>query len=134
VAPKVPHSRSASSRARHLVKRILAVVPDLLIEIRIEAAARALDATVEPISAPDAAERIASSSPALVIVDLAAPGLDLAPIASAARRGRVGLAGFYPHVDVALRRAAKDAGVEHVYARSRFLRDLPTILRERLEE
>jgi hypothetical protein len=117
-----------------LVKRILAVVPDLLIEIRIEAAARALDATVEPISAPDAAERIASSSPALVIVDLAAPGLDLAPIASAARRGRVGLAGFYPHVDVALRRAAKDAGVEHVYARSRFLRDLPTILRERLEE
>jgi hypothetical protein len=117
-----------------LVKSILAIVPDLLIETRIEAAARALDATVEPISAQEAAERIVSSSPALVIIDLAAARLDLDAIASAARQGRVRLAGFYPHVDVALRRAAKGAGVDHVYARSRFLRELPAILRGRLED
>ena len=116
------------------MKRILAIVPDLLIETRIAGAAKALDATVEPISPQEATERIASSSPALVIVDLAAPELDLDAIASAARRGRVGLVGFYPHVDVALRRAAKGAGVDHVYARSRFLGELPSILRERLED
>jgi CheY-like chemotaxis protein len=116
------------------VKHIVVIVPDLLIETRIEAVARALDAAVEPVSIQEAAERIASSSPALVIVDLAAPGLDLESIASAARRERVRLAGFYPHVDRALRRTAKEAGVNHVYARSRFLRELPAILRESLED
>jgi CheY-like chemotaxis protein len=117
-----------------MVKRILAIVPDLLIETRIEAAARAVDATVETVTAQEATERMGSSSPALVIVDLGAPGLDLEAIASAARQWKVRLAGFYPHVDVALRRAAKGAGVDHVYPRSRFLRELPAILRERLQD
>ena len=116
------------------MKRILAIVPDLLIETRIEGAARALEATVEAVSSQEARERIASISPALVIVDIAAAGLDLEAIASTARNGRIRLAGFYPHVDVALRRAAKQAGIDHVYPRSRFLRELPAILREGLQE
>jgi CheY-like chemotaxis protein len=117
-----------------VVKRIVAVVPDLLIETRIEAAAKRLKASVETVSAQEATERIASTKPDLVIVDLAAPGLDLEATGSAAREGRIRLAGFYPHVDVALRAAATRAGIAHVYPRSRFLRELSTILQERLQE
>lgn len=115
------------------MKRILAVVSDLLIETRIEGAAKGLNAAVETASAQEAPELIASMGPELVIVDLATPGLEIEALAAAARQARVPVAGFYPHVDVALRRAAKGAGIEHVYPRSRFLRELPRILRARLE-
>jgi AmiR/NasT family two-component response regulator len=116
-----------------VVKRVLAIVPDLLIETRIEGAAKGLKATVETVSAQEAPNLIASTRPELVIIDLAAPGVEIEAVASAAREAQVSVAGFYPHVEVTLRRAAKGAGIEHVYARSRFLRDLPAILRERLK-
>jgi AmiR/NasT family two-component response regulator len=114
------------------VKRILAIVPDLLIEVQIEGAAKRLNAVVETVSAHEAPGVIASTRPELVIVDLATPELEIKAIASAAVEAQVPIAGFYPHVEDELRRAAKGAGIERVYARSRFLRDLPTILQERL--
>lgn len=117
-----------------MVKRILAIVPDLLIETRIEGAAKGLEGTVQTVPAHEATERIASTRPELVIIDLAAAGLDIEAIAAAARQTGAQLAAFYPHVDVALRRSAKRARIDHIYARSRFLRELPAILRERLGE
>jgi DNA-binding NarL/FixJ family response regulator len=115
------------------VKRILLIVPDLLIEVRIEGAAKRLNAAIETVSAQEAPDLIASTRPQVVIVDLATPELEIEAVASAARETQVSVAGFYPHVEDKLRRAAKGAGIEHVYARSRFLRELPTILRERLK-
>jgi DNA-binding response OmpR family regulator len=115
------------------VKRILAVVPDLLIEVQIEGAAKRLNAVVETVSAEEALELIASTRPELVIVDLATPKLEVESIVSNARKAQVPVVGFYPHVEDKLRRAAKGAGIEHVYARSRFLRELPAILQERLD-
>jgi DNA-binding NarL/FixJ family response regulator len=115
------------------VKRILAVVPDLLIEVQIEGAAKRLNAVVETVSAQEAPELIASTRPELVIVDLATPELEVETIASNAREAQVPVVCFYPHVDDKLRRDAKGAGIEHVYARSRFLGELAAILRERLD-
>jgi DNA-binding response OmpR family regulator len=115
------------------VKRILAVVPDLLIEVQIEGAAKRLNAVVETISAEEAPDLIVSRRPVLVIVDLATPKLEVESIVSNARKAQVPVVGYYPHVEDNLRRAAKGAGIEHVYARSRFLGELAVILRERLE-
>jgi DNA-binding NarL/FixJ family response regulator len=115
------------------VKRILAIVPDLLIEVQIEGAAKRLNAVVETVSAQEAPELIASTQPELVVVDLATPELEIEAIASAAREAQVQVVGFFPHVEDKLRRSAKGAGIEHVYPRSRFLRELPAILQERLD-
>jgi hypothetical protein len=68
-----------------------------------------------------------------VVVDLAMTGRDVADIASRARRAGAWLIAFYPHVNIELRRSAQSAGI-HAYPRSRFLRDLPKLLLERLEK
>jgi CheY-like chemotaxis protein len=113
---------------------ILALVPDLMLAVPIEETAKRLGARVETAGSKEAAAtRLRSRGIDAVVVDLAIAGLDPAEIAVAAREAGASLIGFYPHVDAALRRKALHAGIEHIYARSRFLRELPAILREALE-
>jgi CheY-like chemotaxis protein len=113
---------------------IVALVPDLIVSVRIEEAAKTLGTRVETTDSMDEAfGRLRSAGMDVVVVDLAMAGLDIDGVATAAREAGASVIGFYPHVEVALRRAALDAGIEDVYARSRFLRDLPGILRERLD-
>ena len=100
-------------------------------EVRIEATAQLQGVTVKTVSAEDAAAHVGESSHRLVIADLAVV-TDLDALAAAARGAGVTMVAYYPHVDADLRKAAKRAGIEHVYPRSRFLRDLPKILAERL--
>ena len=124
---KARRSRSADGDGR----TVLAVVSDLLIEVRIEAAAQLQGVAVKAVSAEDAADHIGDSRHELVIADLAVVR-DLDGLATAAREAGVTVVAFYPHVDAELRKAAKRAGIEHVYPRSRFLRELPKILAARL--
>ena len=125
---KARRSRSADGDGR----TVLAVVSDLLIEVRIEAAAQLQGVAVKTVTAEDAATHIGDSEYGLVIADLAVvPDLDA--LAAAARGAGVEVVAFYPHVDTELRRAASDAGIEHVYPRSRFLLELPKILAARLQ-
>ena len=125
---KARRSRSADGDGRI----VLAVVSDLLIEVRIDAAAQLQGVAVKAVSAEDAAGHIGDSEYGLVIADLAVvPDLD--GLASAARAAGVEVVAFYPHVNTELRKAAKRAGIEHVYPRSRFLRELPKILAARLQ-
>lgn len=115
-------------------RRIVAIVTDLMMGVRIEEAAKTVGAGVETVgSLEEGAERLRSRTVDVVVVDLAMEGLNLESTVSLGRAAGARVVGFYPHVDAALRRAAKGAGVEHVYPRSRFLRDLPRILRESLE-
>jgi len=128
VGQKARRSRSADGDGRI----VLAVVSDLLIEVRIDAAAQLQGVAVKAVSAEDAAGHIGDSEYGLVIADLAVvPDLD--GLASAARAAGVEVVAFYPHVNTELRKAAKRAGIEHVYPRSRFLRELPKILAARLQ-
>lgn len=113
---------------------ILAIVPDLMVGVRIGEAAKQVGASVETVdSGNQAVESLGSHLPGLIVVDLGIAGLDIGAIAEAARGRGIPVVAFYPHVDVELRRSARRAGIEHVYARSRFLRETAGILRERLE-
>ncbi|TMF10025.1 MAG: hypothetical protein E6I38_05695 [Chloroflexi bacterium] len=114
---------------------ILAVVDDLMIGLRIEEAAKAIGRTAEAVSSGDEArQRLRSSAVEGLVVDLGMPRLDLDNLVREARQTGAWLIAFYPHVNVELRRAGERAGVERVYPRSRFLRDLPNLLLERLEK
>jgi len=114
---------------------IVAVVDDLMVGVRIEEAAKAIGARAEAVSSyEEARQSLRSGVVESLVVDLAISGLDLDKLVREARQARAWLIAFHPHVNVELRRAAKRAGVEGVYPRSRFLRDLPNILRERLDK
>ena len=113
-------------------RTLLAVVSDLLIEVRIQAAAQQQRLTVTTASAEEAAALIAAAGPVLVVTDLAVTRDRIGELQAAARKEDVEIVAYYPHVDSALRTAALAAGVEHIYPRSRFLRDLPKILAARL--
>jgi len=114
---------------------ILAVVDDLMVGVRIEEAAKAIGTRAEAVSSYEEAGRTLRSAVVDgLVVDLAVAELDLDDLVREARGAGAWLIAFYPHVNVELRRAAKRAGVERVYPRSRFLRDLPKLLLERLEK
>ena len=115
-------------------RTILAIVPDLLVASRIEEAAKRVGASVVMAGSPgEAVSLLDSEQPDLIIVDIAMPGLDAVAMAAAGRELGVPVVAFYPHVDVELRRSARRAGIEHVYARSRFLRETAGILSGMLE-
>ena len=112
---------------------ILAVVAELMVGVRIEEAGKSVGALVEVEEAnADIGAQIRRVRPDLVVADLALEGLDLGALAAAARAAGAPLIGFYPHVDAELRRKARAAGIEKLYPRSRFLRELPEILRDAL--
>ena len=111
-------------------KVILALVAELMVGVRIEEAAKGLAASVKTgMVGGDIAEQILGVNADLVVADLALEGLDLSVLVAATRATRTPMIGFYPHVDAELRRKARAAGVEQLYPRSRFLSELPTILR-----
>jgi hypothetical protein len=107
---------------------IVAVVPDLLIESRIEAAAQSQGLSVTTAPVNEASTTIADVKPLIVVVDLAAAADSMHILKDAAHKAGATVVCYYPHVDVGLREAAREAGIERVYPRSRFLRELPRIL------
>ena len=114
---------------------ILAVVDDLMVGVRIEEAAKAIGRNVETVASCEEAGRgLRSGVVEGLVVDLAISGLDIDELVRGAREAPAWLIAFHPHVNVELRSAAQRAGIERVYPRSRFLRDLPEILLERLDK
>ncbi len=106
-----------------------------MVGLRIEEAAKAVGTRVETASSGnEARQRLRSSAVEGLIVDLALSGLALEDLVRGASEADAWLIAFYPHVQVDLRRKAETAGVNRVYPRSRFLRDLPNLLLERLEK
>jgi len=112
--------------------RVVAVVPDLFFATRITATAGQVGAEIELAPPATALAAIRSAPPALVVLDLHAPGDPLGLVRAlrsdpATRALRV--IGFYSHVDRALREAALAAGVDEAIPRSAFTRRLPSILK-----
>lgn len=112
--------------------RIVALVPDILVGMRIDSATRGLGAELESVAATTYLEKELDRGADLLIVDLGVAGIDLEWIVSAARRRHVPVIGFGPHVDHGLLQAAEDAGMDAVYPRSAFMSGMGKILRERL--
>lgn len=118
--------------------RICVVVDDMFFASKIRGAAEVAGRRIERIKSLDQLEReVKSDPPALLIVDLNSARLD--PIEtirfcrSRPELSEVPLLGFVSHVQVALKRAAEEAGCDLVLPRSRFTQKLNEIVSGRFE-
>lgn len=116
-----------------MAERTVAVLErDLFFGVRIADAVKAAGA--RPILVEDAAalwDAIAGW-PALVIIDLAAPGWEepLRRTRNLPHTRAIPVVAFGSHVDTGALQAARAAGATHAWARSRFVSELPDLLRE----
>ncbi len=112
---------------------VLGLVPDLMFGTQIEGVLERLGYRVELVRDASAlADRVGEAGPALVLVDLAARGVDV-PAAIRALKGDVAtrevpVVAFGPHLDEAAREAARAAGADAVVANSKLAFDLPGLV------
>jgi CheY-like chemotaxis protein len=112
---------------------VLGLVPDLMFGTQIEGVLERLGYRVELVRDASAlADRVGEAGLALVLVDLAARGVDV-PAAIRALKGDAGTAevpvvAFGPHLDEAAREAARAAGADAVVANSKLAFDLPGLV------
>lgn len=111
----------------------LVFVPDLFFQSKIVATANATGSSIQLIASPEALiEECRRQSESLVILDLAAPEVDMVGLIRAIKneRGnaRLNFVGFYSHVDKELERRAREAGCDLVLPKSVFSKRLPEIL------
>jgi hypothetical protein len=116
---------------------ILALVTDLIFSSRITGAAKAAGATVRILRKP---EQLVDADGDLLLADLNLDGATQAAAnwakvtspakgaADAQERPRR-VVGFVSHVDSAAIAAAREAGIQEIVARSRFIQMLPELLR-----
>jgi DNA-binding NarL/FixJ family response regulator len=99
---------------------------------RITATARAQALTITPARSADALLALAAQGlPRAVIVDLAAPGLNVVELITrlrAACNPMPRVVAYGSHVDTATLRAARAAGCDFVFPRSKFVEELAAAL------
>jgi CheY-like chemotaxis protein len=109
----------------------LLVCDDFFFANKITGTAQALGIAVKEVASLDAAKRQATADGVrLIIVDLNAPGIDVAElIAALPEQNRPAVIAFDSHVNTERLQSARDAGCNQVLPRSRFTAELPEILR-----
>ena len=113
------------------MRRVIAIVPDLFFATRIAATAKALGVDLALAPLVRAADIIAAAPPALVLLDLHAPGEPLALVRALkadASTASIPVVGFYSHVETALRTSALAAGIDAALPRSAFVTRLAGLL------
>lgn len=110
--------------------RVLAFVPELLTSVRIESGVQRLGGFLEVAESADAFVRALQSRPELALFDLAIDWIDLTELVRACMSAGVPLLAFGPHIDRGGLRAAREAGVDFVYPRSKLMSDVAGTLRE----
>ena len=110
--------------------QVLAFVDDLFFQAKLLETGKQLGIEICVCTSPDAlAEESARSAPSLVVVDLNSRADALEAIATMHRIApEVPLLGFLSHVQVYLAEQAREAGCGEVMPRSKFTRQLATIL------
>ncbi|HVP04823.1 MAG TPA: hypothetical protein VMT90_04000 [Dehalococcoidia bacterium] len=109
---------------------MLAFVPELLTSVRIESGVQRLGGFLEVAESPDAFVRGLKDTPALAIFDLSVDWIDLNELVRVCMSAGVPLLAFGPHVDTGRLREARQAGVDFVYPRSKFMSDVAGTIRE----
>ncbi len=104
---------------------VLALVRDLIFSSRITATARAEGVAVQMVRDPG---QLTDQPARRLIVDLNQPGAVSAAACWSARTGGE-VVGFVAHVDAQTIADARDAGIERILPRSRFVAILPELLR-----
>jgi PleD family two-component response regulator len=112
---------------------ILAILDDLLFTSKIRGAAAQAGARLAVArSSAGALEQMRTERPSLVLLDLNNPRTDplgtVAAMKADPSLASVRTVGYVSHVDTATIQAARDAGVDEVFARSAFAANLPAIL------
>jgi DNA-binding NarL/FixJ family response regulator len=109
---------------------VVALVDDLFFQAKLLETAKQLGVELRTCTTPDAMlAEIAKSPPRLVVVDLNARNNPIDAIARVqASAGQIPLLGFLSHVQLELAEKARAAGCHDVMPRSKFTRDLATIL------
>jgi DNA-binding NtrC family response regulator len=115
---------------------VVALVDDLFFQAKLLETAKHLGVELRTCTTPDAMlAEIEQNPPRLVVVDLNARNNPLGAIERVqACAGQVPLLGFLSHVQVDLAEKARAAGCHDVMPRSKFTRDLATILAEAKSE
>jgi CheY-like chemotaxis protein len=110
--------------------QVVALVDDLFFQAKLLETAKLVGVELRTCTTPDAlAAEIERSSPRLIVVDLNARGNPLEAVERVrAGNGDIPLIGFLSHVQVDLAERARAAGCQDVMPRSKFTRDLATIL------
>lgn len=104
------------------------VVVDLLFQSRIHAAAEALGFGVRIGDTPASVEAAIAATPALVVIDVDAAGIDTPPAIRAAKAAGAKVLAFGRHTEPGALRSARDAGADVVVARSQLAEELPELL------
>ena len=105
--------------------RVLALVTDLMFSSRITAEAKAAGTTVQILRKP---EQLNEAEGELLLADLNLNGAATAAASWASKEGSR-VVGFVSHMDSVAIAAAREAGVQEIMARSRFVQVLPQLLR-----
>jgi hypothetical protein len=110
--------------------RVLAFVPELLTSVRIESGVQRLGGFLEVTESADAFVRALEAGPQLAVFDLTIDWIDIVELVRVCMSAGVPLLAFGPHIDRGLLREARQAGVDFVYPRSKFMGDVSGTLRE----
>jgi CheY-like chemotaxis protein len=116
-------------------KTILAMVSNLMYSVKIREAASKLGATAAFVeSSEELANKIREIRPSLVIFELSSlqPGWQEA--VQAAKSAGLPMIAYGPHVDVKAREEALQAGIDEVYANSKFNLELSRLLEDALSQ
>jgi DNA-binding NarL/FixJ family response regulator len=113
----------------------LLLCDDLLFTSRITGTARDLGRTIKPVRTPETLIELAQQErPGCIIVDLGFPGLVLTDLLERLGEERPRVAAYGSHVDTATLKAAREAGCDPVWPRSKFVEELPRALVEWLTD
>lgn len=127
-----PKRVSGDARDGAPAGRVLALVADLMFDSRIRAAAKNRGVAATSVRSPGALTDSLESSPVdLVIVDLDAHAESVQAVdAIRSRWPTIPVLAFGSHVNESLLQAARDAGAERVWPRSRFSSSLDAVMEE----
>lgn len=109
---------------------VVALVDDLLFQSKLMETAKQVGVELRACSTADAlAAEISGGAPKLVVIDLNASGDPMEALRRAQAAGpTIPLVAYLSHVQTALAESVRAAGCREVMPRSKFTRDLATIL------
>ena len=115
---------------------VVALVDDLFFQAKLAETAKHVGVELRTCTTPDAMlAEIAENPPRLVVVDLNARNNPLEAVERVqARAGQIPLLGFLSHVQVELAQKDRAAGCHDVMPRSKFTKNLETILAQAKSE
>lgn len=116
-------------------RTIAAYIPDLMFSVRVADAIRAQGGQPDLVDSASRLWEAIQRWPVLVLIDLAAPDDCLAVVQRAKNlphTRRIPIVAFGSHVNTDALKAARQAGVDHAWARSHFVEQLPALIQSHL--